>query len=522
MKKKNVTEEENKRRMLERSRSLDYISLQGLSAQTGCDPKDLGIFVLKELVDNALDACEGSNATVEVTIEKDKFLTLTVKDNGKGLTEEDVKRISDFERSYSTKFHFKYPTRGALGNALKCIFGIPYALASEFKLELPTVPIRVRSMGKEYDICLNIQELEELVSCQVSSRDIELKYGTEVSTVFFPDGKDLAVHLDPMRSYVLFNPDANIKVTLKRPKLKAPYIEAYPATTRKPKKFAGASSVHWYTPSQFKQLVEAYIRSINAGERDLALREFIKQFRGLTSDEKVALILKEIQAERRGIRLLSNLSGQNEAISQLCEAMIKHSYEPSPDVLGEIGKKQILNRIKQIYGEPRRFKYKRFKKVCKGEFCLVPFVLEVAIAILEDDIGLRIHSGVNHSPCLRNPFEGYHINWVDKSGRKQRTPMIGGLLEKYKIDSQQPAVMVLHLICPNVEYQSYGKGKINVSPFIETVAQALTDLCRFYPRYRRRKWSVSGKKSIARTFFLKSLIQLETIIKQQGQGDCCA
>lgn len=517
MKKKIVKEKENKRRMLERSRSLDYVSLQGLSAQTGCDPKDLDIFVLKELVDNALDACEGSNATVEVTIEEEKFPTLTVKDNGKGLTEEDVIRISDFERSYSTKFHFKYPTRGALGNALKCILGIPYALASEFKLELPTVLIRVRSMGKEYNICLNIQKLEELVNCQITSRDIELKHGTEVSTVFFSRRKDLAVYLDSMRSYVLFNPYANIKVTLKLPKPKGPYIEAYPATTRKPKKFAGASSVHWYTPSQFKQLVEAYIRSINAGERDLDLREYIKQFRGLTSDEKTALILKEIQAERRGIRLLSNLSGQNEAISQLCEAMNKHSYEPSPDVLGQIGRKQILNRIEQIYGEPRRFKYKRLKEVYKGKSCLVPFVLEVAIAILEHDIGLRIHSGINHSPCLDNPFEGYHVEWTDRKGKVQEASIMRGLLEKYKIDSKQPAIIVVHLICPNIEYQSYGKGKINMEPFFEAIAQVLTDICRFYPRFRRRKWSVSGKKSIARALLREELQRREALLSQYGE-----
>lgn len=37
MTKKNVAKEENIRRMLERKRSLDYVSLQGLPAQTGCD-----------------------------------------------------------------------------------------------------------------------------------------------------------------------------------------------------------------------------------------------------------------------------------------------------------------------------------------------------------------------------------------------------------------------------------------------------------------------------------------------------
>lgn len=146
MKKKNIVKEENKRRMLERRRFLDYLSLHGLSAQTGCDPRDLDTFALKELVDNALDASEVTTPKIEVTFDtQTQFLSLTVKDNGKGLTETDIERITDFERSYSTKFHYRYPTRGALGNALKCVLGMPYALTESLKVQYPRPPIQIVS-----------------------------------------------------------------------------------------------------------------------------------------------------------------------------------------------------------------------------------------------------------------------------------------------------------------------------------------------------------------------------------------
>jgi DNA topoisomerase VI subunit B len=520
MKKKNVVKEENKRRMLERRRSLDYVSLQGLSTQTGCNPRDLDVFVLKELVDNALDACEVANPTVEVTFETDKFVTLTVKDNGRGLTEADVKRVTDFERSYSTKFHHKYPTRGALGNALKCVFGIPYALASALTMQLPSTPIRVRSKGKEYNIKLNIDALKQDIFSEVSEKDVPYEAGTEISVTLPIFGKYWGykqTYLDFIGRYALFNPEANIETIITHPELDQPITVTYPSIRKKSKKFAGTSSIHWYALTQFKQLIEAYIRSIQRGEQDLTLRQFIKQFRGLSSDEKVIQILETVQRESPNIQHLSDLTSQDKLISKVYECMKNLSYEPSPDVLGKIGKKQLKNRIKQIYGEPLRFQYKKVKGIHREGDSLTPYVLEVAMAIVENNIKRKIHTGINHSPCLDNPFEGYYGTWTDRKGKDHEASIMRELLEKYKIDSQQPVVIIVHLICPNIEYESYGKGKININPFFNALAQALTDVCRFYPRYTRRKWSIPGKRSLAREYLIEELWRRKKLLEQYGE-----
>jgi len=52
----NARKTEPDSRMLERTRTLDYVTRQGLSTLTGCDATDLDIFCLKELIDNALRA----------------------------------------------------------------------------------------------------------------------------------------------------------------------------------------------------------------------------------------------------------------------------------------------------------------------------------------------------------------------------------------------------------------------------------------------------------------------------------
>lgn len=514
-------DKESGRRMLERKRSLDYVTLQGLTVQTGCDPEDLDIFVLKELVDNALDACEENNPTIEVTFETDKFVTLTVKDSGKGLTEADVKRIVDFDRSYSTKFHYKYPMRGALGNALKCVLGIPYALSSECSISLPTEPIRVHSKGKAFGVHLNLQELEEQLYSQISSRDTKSESGTRVSIMLPLLEKTWGhrkAYSDLVRSYVLFNPEANFKLTVRHPKLDKPFIETHPSRDKRHKRFTGASSIQWYTLTQFKQLVQAYIRSILKGEKDLTLRLFIKQFRGLSSDKKAASILAEIQSENKEIKHLSDLAGQDKAVSQLYECMKKRSISLSSNVLGEIGKKQLHDRISQIYGIPLTFKYKKIDKLCREGSVYIPYVLEVAVAVIgEYKAGLRIHAGINHSPCLSNPFEGYHIAWMDKKENWQEASITRGLLEKYGIDSEQPVIVVVHLICPNIEYQSYGKRKINIDPFYTDFARTLTEICRFYPRYKRRKGSVSGKTSLARMYLIEELQRRQSLLEQHGK-----
>ncbi len=44
------------------SRMMDFFSVKELTAQTGYAPRDWALYVLKELVDNALDACEEARA----------------------------------------------------------------------------------------------------------------------------------------------------------------------------------------------------------------------------------------------------------------------------------------------------------------------------------------------------------------------------------------------------------------------------------------------------------------------------
>ena len=115
------------RTTLRTSRLLDFCSRKELIAQTGHQPDAWPLVVLKELVDNALDACEEGEVGPEITIQVDNN-GITVTDNGPGVPAETITDVLDFSVRVSSREAYVAPDRGAQGNALKTIVAMPFVL----------------------------------------------------------------------------------------------------------------------------------------------------------------------------------------------------------------------------------------------------------------------------------------------------------------------------------------------------------------------------------------------------------
>ncbi len=137
------------RQVFEISRAAEYFTVRELQAQTGQLEENFAQVVLKELVDNAMDACETAGVTPEITIEvsAQDAITVAVSDNGPGLPPETIRRILNFGTRTSDKAVYRSPTRGAQGNALKTILGIPQAPGSQ-------EPVIIESQGVRHSIRL--------------------------------------------------------------------------------------------------------------------------------------------------------------------------------------------------------------------------------------------------------------------------------------------------------------------------------------------------------------------------------
>jgi hypothetical protein len=122
------------RTTFETSRASEYFDARQLSTLTGMPENEFAGVCLKELVDNALDACETVGLAPEVGVEVEmnsEHIQLTVSDNGPGIPLEVVHKVLDYSIRVSDKAAYRSPTRGAQGNALKTVIGIPYALGGE-------------------------------------------------------------------------------------------------------------------------------------------------------------------------------------------------------------------------------------------------------------------------------------------------------------------------------------------------------------------------------------------------------
>ena len=83
--------------------------------------------MLKELIDNSLDAAEEAGVTPEITVTVAGG-SIIVADNGPGIPPETVKAMLDFSVRVSSREAYVSPTRGAQGNALKTLVAMPYVL----------------------------------------------------------------------------------------------------------------------------------------------------------------------------------------------------------------------------------------------------------------------------------------------------------------------------------------------------------------------------------------------------------
>ncbi len=137
------------RQMIETPIISDFFTVQGLQKQTGQSYSDFGNVVIKELMDNSLDASEYAGVNPDVTVIKgsgpDNCLLVSVTDNGTGIDPDTISKILNYDTRTSDKAVYRTCSRGAQGNALKTIVGIPCALKMND-------PITIESKGLRHSI----------------------------------------------------------------------------------------------------------------------------------------------------------------------------------------------------------------------------------------------------------------------------------------------------------------------------------------------------------------------------------
>jgi len=214
------------RTTFEFSRASKYFDARRLSTLAGVGQTEFASVCLKELVDNALDACETAGVAPEIGIDvrlDDDEIRLTVSDNGPGIPPKVVKKVLDYSVFVSDKAAYRSPTRGAQGNALKTVIGIPYSLGSRDPLIVSARGIRhslapwVDPAGGVHFHYTNREEVTEgtTVSLSMPSRVMSAEEYGYYEQEFDP------VHW--CRSFAAFNPHARISYRAFNPHARISY-----------------------------------------------------------------------------------------------------------------------------------------------------------------------------------------------------------------------------------------------------------------------------------------------------------
>ena len=77
------------------SRDLDFFTPEALSRQIGHDSDNWAIALTKELIDNALDACESSGTAPDIHVDLREG-EISVIDNGPGLPDHVIEKALDY------------------------------------------------------------------------------------------------------------------------------------------------------------------------------------------------------------------------------------------------------------------------------------------------------------------------------------------------------------------------------------------------------------------------------------------
>ena len=205
------------------SRLMEFCREKELVAQTGHEAYLWPLVVIKELVDNAIDACEeaGVAPDIKVTIEELKDgrgyrhdagpIKIVIEDNGPGIPSETITGIIDYNIRVSSREAYISPTRGRQGNALKTILAMGFVLGDG-----KTNETWIEARGVKHRIEFSVNQIKQEPIVRDRQSRSKVTTGTRV-TVWWPFNEKSRVYgneiLNDMNQFIWVNPHLLLSFT---------------------------------------------------------------------------------------------------------------------------------------------------------------------------------------------------------------------------------------------------------------------------------------------------------------------
>ena len=442
------------------SRLMEFCTIRELQNQTGHPYDDWALVVLKELMDNALDACEEAEVAPAISIAVKKDGSITIQDNAGGFDTETVESILDYTVRVSSREAYCSPTRGAQGNALKTILAMAFVLQREVvfgdappEVEAAGVTI-IETRGVKHRIEFSVDHINNQPKIAHDVSPSSITVGTKV-TVKWPPKWNWDWHAGRFkslaRSYGWVNPHLTLRGTFKG-EVFVDVTATDPAWKKwKPR---NPTSAHWYTEARLERYLQAHV----ARDRDLGqrrtVREFIREFRGLSGSAIQRKVLTEVGCSHQSLAQFFGVEKVNrKGIAKLLAAMRKYTKPVAPKHLGIIGAEHFKQRFLAAGGNADTFKYELRKNIDDRG---IPYVIEFAFGLHQSGldksgtVSRQIITGANWSVGINNPFR--HFGSTGEG--------LESTLAKVRANRSEPVICALHLASAFIQYADRGKSSI--------------------------------------------------------------
>ncbi|WP_238532973.1 hypothetical protein [Halalkalicoccus jeotgali] len=457
------------------SRTNENFTEDGLETITGQSPSHWGVYCLKELIDNSLEASDGVSITVEVETEENShrnpYVTeIGVYDDGPGIDEGTIHDIfGDIDYFVGSKRHYALPTRGNQGNALMSILGIQHVINGD-------KPLVIHSQKQRYTIDTRKEfgqyhvEITKDGPSDVSGFGVTVEFGNSSSY----DGLEIVnnhpIRRDKVRKafrrLVLLNPQCDFELIIDGESETYPAIPSPTVTSATQKELAT-----WFS---FNGFIERYQADRDV-DPDMTLRDFVSQFHGLKTkaDEIVEDIdnseitedvLKRVYEDACELTTERSESGLDETIGSIgtdLETRLHAYVGDGPETIVEQIDREGYDDIDDI-----TVYYQAGGSYDEGNKT-VPFCFELAavptwITGKNERAGSKHILGINQSVLYDGGF--VHLHSPLSEGASSFDTSFNG---------NHQYVVVANIYCPNVGFRDKGKQGFNSEPFERVISEVV-------------------------------------------------
>jgi len=432
------------------SRLMEFCSQRELQNQTGHAIYEWPTVVAKELIDNALDACEEAEVApdIAVVVEED---AIVVQDNADGIDAETIESVLDYTIRVSSREAYVSPTRGAQGNALKTILAMGYVLDRGNDRAGVTI---IESRGVRHQIEFRVDHITNQPKIIHTTAPSPVVVGTRF-TIRWPELTLLEYAAGQfkrlVRAYTWFNAHLQVRRVWfghEFVNVKATNPDWEKWRPRNP------TSAHWYDEARLQRYLAAHV----ARDRDLGqrrtVREFCAEFRGISSTAIQRKILNEVGCSHQSLANFFGVERVNrDGIAKVLAAMKRLSKPVAPKQLGVIGAEHFKLRFLAVGGAVDTFKYQCRKGLTDG----IPYVIECAFGLHEAGLAqggagaTRVFvTGANWSAAIENPFRRF-----GSTGEG-----LENTLAEVRANANQPVICALHLASARLQFADRGKSSI--------------------------------------------------------------